>query len=128
MQYDVETPAEYLEAVEEGWRKERLEFIRGRIFAKFPEVEESIGYKMLRYSLGGETLCHLNAQRAHVGFYVCSTQGIDPEGSLLKGFDCGKGCIRIKKKHPLEAAWVDQVLENLHRYRQANPSDSCAAN
>jgi hypothetical protein len=48
MQYDVETPSEYLTALEEDWRKEKLLDIRDIIFSKAPEIVEIIECKMLR--------------------------------------------------------------------------------
>ena len=49
MQYDVKTPEEYLEVLENDWRKEKLLAIRQMILDHAPELEESIRYKMLNF-------------------------------------------------------------------------------
>ena len=49
MQYDAKNSEEYLELLEDDWRKEKLLAIRKMIFAYAPELEEVIRYKMLNY-------------------------------------------------------------------------------
>lgn len=98
MQYDVSTPAEYLEKIENDWRKNVLLRIREVILSSGADIKESIEYKMLRYGNDDKSIFHLNAQRAYVSLYVGNISKIENAGDLLKGFDTGKGCIRIKKE------------------------------
>lgn len=49
VQYDVSTPTEYFEALEEDWRKEKVLEIREMILEYAPDIDESIRYKMLNY-------------------------------------------------------------------------------
>lgn len=88
--------------------------VRQMILNEAPDMAESMNYKMLRYGDEDRTLCHLNAQRNYVSLYVGDAKKIDPDGSLLKGLDVGKGCIRIKKSVVLEntqlAAFVQQAV------------------
>lgn len=97
MQYDASTPAEYLDMLEPDWRKDKLLEIRALVHKHAPDLKEGIAYKMLGFSDGKGGGFVLNAQKASVNFYVGNISKVDPDGSLLKGFDMGKGCIRFKK-------------------------------
>ena len=97
MQYNANTPAEYLDILEEDWRKEKLLQIRAIILEKGYGFKERINYKMLCYTDEKGDLLHLNAQKNYVSLYVGDSSKIDTDGSLLKGLDLGKGCIRFKK-------------------------------
>ncbi len=112
MQYDVETPEEYMNCLEPGWKLDKLEELRQIIKAGVPSVEEGIGYKMLSYAYKGQVLFHLNAQKAFVGFYVGDAKLLDPSGELLKGIDKGKSCVRFKKS-------TEVVEENIQKIIQA---------
>ena len=98
MQYEVKTPSEYLEQLENDWRKEKLMQVQNMIKKNAPDLVEHIEYKMLSYAKNGKSIFHLNAQRAYVSLYVGSINKVDNAQELLKDFDIGKGCIRIKKK------------------------------
>lgn len=99
MQYDVSTPNEYLEALDEDWRKEKLMSIRKMILDYAPELDESIRYKMLNFGISenDDYIFALNAQKHYVSFYVGDIEKIDPSGEMLKEFNLGKGCIRVRK-------------------------------
>ncbi|MEP0369259.1 MAG: DUF1801 domain-containing protein [Cyclobacteriaceae bacterium] len=97
MQYEVSTVAEYLDALEEDWRKSTLLKIREFIKSTAPGLTEGIHYKMLSYSDEKGSLFYLNAQKNYVSLYIGDTKKIDPDGVLLKSLDLGKGCIRFKK-------------------------------
>lgn len=65
-----------------------------------------------------EIVFGLNAQKHYVSFYVGNAGTIDPDGSLLAGLDCGKGCIRFKKTQAVEKTRIDAFIEKaaeLHR-------------
>jgi len=98
MQYDVNTPEEYLAQLENDWRKEKLMLIRELIQKHGPELDERMEYKMLSFAKDGKSIFNLNAQRAYVSLYVGTISKVDDAESLLQDFDRGKGCIRIKKK------------------------------
>lgn len=97
MQYDVKTPKEYLNQLEKDWRYEKVQQLRKIIQAKAPKLVEGIHYKMLSYSDEKGVLFQLNAQRNYVSFYVGDIKKVDPEGTMLKGLNQGKGCVRFKK-------------------------------
>lgn len=85
MLYDVNTPEEYLNGLENDWRTEKLKEIRTLILEEIPQIQEQINYKMLGYNYKDDMIFHLNAQKAYVGLYVCDKSKVDPEGDLLAG-------------------------------------------
>ncbi|MEM7108980.1 MAG: DUF1801 domain-containing protein [Bacteroidota bacterium] len=95
MQYDVSAPLEYIETLAPDWRKEVVMKLRETLLEY--GLTESIEYKMLAYRYGDQSIFHLNAQKNYVSLYVGDTKKIDPSGSMLKGLDLGKGCIRFRK-------------------------------
>ena len=111
MQYNAQTPVEYLDLLEEDWRKEKLLQIRAIILDKAFDFKERINYKMLCYTDKSGDLFHLNAQKNYVSLYVGDTAKIDPSGDLLKGLNLGKGCIRFKKSVNVEETRIDEFLE-----------------
>ncbi|WP_313467869.1 DUF1801 domain-containing protein, partial [Carnobacterium sp.] len=74
MQYEATSPEEYVELLENDWRKEKLLQIRELILKYGPELEEGILYKMLAYSDGETQVFGLNAQKLYVSLYVGSIQ------------------------------------------------------
>jgi len=111
MQYNALTPTEYLEILEEDWRKEKLLEIRAIILEKGYDFKERINYKMLCYTDDKGDLFHLNAQKNYVSLYVGDAAKIDTDGSLLKGLDVGKGCIRFKKSVNVADTKIDEFIE-----------------
>lgn len=111
MQYDVETPQQYLEALEPDWRKEKLEALRNIIRASAPELVEGIDYKMLSYRDERGILFGLNAQKHYVSLYVGDISKIDPDGSLLEGLNVGKGCIRFTKTKEIGDTRIREFIE-----------------
>jgi uncharacterized protein YdhG (YjbR/CyaY superfamily) len=110
MQYDAKTPAEYFDMLENDWRKEKLLELRKLIRKLGPELDEGIQYKMLSYSGSKGGAFALNAQKGSVNLYVGNAKKIDPDGSLLKGLDCGKGCIRFKRTVAVADTRIDEFI------------------
>lgn len=111
MQYQANTPTEYLDVLTEDWRKEKLMEIREVILFKAYDFKERINYKMLCYTDEKGDLFHLNAQKNYVSLYVGDSSKINPDGSLLKGLDLGKGCIRFKKSVKVADTRIDEFIE-----------------
>lgn len=111
MQYNAETPEEYLDLLEDDWRREKLEHIRSLIQEKAPHLDEGIEYKMLQYADEKGSVFHLNAQKNYVGLYVGDVKKIDPDDELLQGIDKGKGCIRIKKSNTIADTHIGEFIE-----------------
>lgn len=110
MQYDAKTPDEYLEMLEDDWRREMLLSLRAIIHSKASNFDEEIHYKMLSYGDSRGPLFHLNAQKHYVSLYVGDAKKIDPDGSLLEGIDVGKGCIRFKKSVSLSETRINEFV------------------
>lgn len=110
MQYEAKNPDEYIDQLEKDWRKDKLEKVRAMIKTSGPDLKEGIEYKMLSYSNGEQTIFHLNAQKAYVSLYVGNIDKVRNTEHLLKGFDMGKGCIRIKKKNDLSETKLDKFI------------------
>jgi len=111
MQYNAHTPVEYLDVLEDDWRKEKLLQIREIILNKAYGFKERINYKMLCYTNESGDLFHLNAQKNYVSLYVGDSSKIDIDGTLLKGLNLGKGCIRFKKSVNVADTRIDEFIE-----------------
>ncbi len=113
MQYDVSTPSEYLAALEEDWRKEKLLEVRSMIMKDGPELQESIEYKMLCYGDDKKNIFHLNAQKNFVGLYVGDLQKIPGAKEELADFDLGKGCVRIRRSIKLQETQLQKFVQQV---------------
>lgn len=107
MIHEAATPEEYLSVLDDDWRKERLLAIRD-VFLDVPGAGEGMKYKMLHYSVGGSSLGILNAQKGYVAVYMDDLAVLDPDGTLRDGLDCGKSCVRVKKR--TDMAKVDALI------------------
>lgn len=102
MQYQANTPQEYLDVLEEDWRKGKLIEVWEILEDEGPEFQSGIEYKMLSFADDRGSVFALNAQANYVSLYVGDTSKVDETGDSLKGFNRGKGCIRIKKTDEVE--------------------------
>jgi uncharacterized protein YdhG (YjbR/CyaY superfamily) len=125
MQYQISTVSEYFKVLENDWRREKLEEIRKIIKKVGPNLRESISYKMLAYEDEKGILFHLNAQKNYVSFYVGDSKKVDPKGELLEGFDCGKGCIRIKKTINVADTKIDEFIKRCLQLRREGRNLDC---
>ena len=110
MQYDAKTPMEYMDGLDEDWRKEIIQEIRKLILSKASDIKEGINYKMLCYRDEQGVIFHLNAQKNYVSLYVGNASKVDTDGSLLEGIDRGKGCLRFKKSTDLSLTNIDRFI------------------
>lgn len=110
MQYEADSPQEYLKSLLPDWRKEKIEELRAIILRQSDGLEECINYKMLCYRLNGNTVFHLNAQKAYVSLYVGDIGKIDPENILLRGLNVGKGCIRFTKSKDIKSTDIEAFI------------------
>lgn len=112
MQYDANTEEEYIDMLEEDWRKEKLLVIRKMILDYAPELEESIRYKMLNFGKGDSYVFALNAQKHYVSLYVGTIDKVKDAKTLLDGYNTGKGCIRVRKTIQLEETGLEKFIHN----------------
>lgn len=110
MQYQATNPKDYINELEQDWRKETLLTVRSILLSQ--GLEEVIEYKMLGYRDSGKTVFNLNAQKNYVSLYVGDKSKVDASGELLAGLDAGKGCIRIKKGVNVTDTRLTEFIEN----------------
>jgi hypothetical protein len=110
MQYDVRTPQVYLESLDDDWRLEKLQDLRTIINAHGTDLVEGINYKMLSYSDERGIIFGLNAQKNYVSLYVGDARKVDPDGSLLRGINVGKGCIRFAKRTSIADTRIGEFI------------------
>ena len=124
MLYDVATPNEYLKALEEDWRKEKLLVIRQMIMVAAPDVVEGIKYKMLSYADDKGIFMQLNAQKGYVSLYVGDATKVDPSGELLKGLNVGKGCVRLSKSvQPANTRIEEFITQAIEKWKAGQDID-----
>lgn len=124
MQYDVETPDDYVAQLADDWRRPTLLAIRDLIREAAPELAECIRYKMLAYADGGEPVFCLNAQKQYVSLYVGNAGKVDADGQLLAGLNVGKGCIRFGKSVDVSATRIDEFIARaVHMWRAGEDFD-----
>lgn len=125
MQYDIKSPEEYIEVLEEDWRKEKLLAIRKMILDYAPELEEAIRYKMLNFGKNDEYIFALNAQKYYVSLYVGTIEKVENSKELLEGYNYGKGCIRIRKTIKMEETGLgDFIRKTIDMWREGEDT-SC---
>lgn len=125
MQYDVQTPEEYLKALDNDWRRETLEELRSIILSCGPDLVEGIAYKMLNYSDEQGGLLALNAQKHYVSLYVGDASKIDPDGSMLEGLNVGKGCIRFSKTKSVSKTRIKEFIQRVIEMRHHGDDVDC---
>lgn len=125
MQYDVKNSKEYLELLEDDWRKEKLLAIRQMIIAYAPELEEVIRYKMLNYGKDDHYVFALNAQKHYVSLYVGTIEKVENAETLLANYNYGKGCIRVKKSIKIEDTGLEQFIHKTVDMWRAGEDTAC---
>lgn len=125
MQYKAKNPENYIELLENDWRKEKLLGIRYIILEYAPELEESIHYKMLCYGNALNKIFYLNAQKSYVSLYVGTIEKVENSDILLEKFNYGKGCIRIKKSSDISDAGLESFIKRTIDIWRAGGDTSC---
>ena len=124
MQYDAKNPEEYLQLLEEDWRKEKLLEIREMITDYAPELDETIRYKMLNYGKNDNYILALNAQKHYVSLYAGTINKVQNAENLLAGYNYGKGCIRIKKSVKIEETGLEEFIhKTIDMWRSGEDTD-----
>lgn len=110
MQYDVQTPEEYLSRLEDDWRRDKLLELRELILKHGPDLTVGIDYKMLSYRDDRGIAIALNAQKHYVSLYVGDIAKVDADGTLLAGLNVGKGCIRFNKSVAVADTRIEEFI------------------
>lgn len=124
MQYDAKNPQEYLEMLEDDWRKEKLLEIRQMILDDEPTFEETIRYKMLNFGKDDNYVFALNAQKHYVSLYVGTIDKVENAHRLLEGYNYGKGCIRVRKTINIKETGLEQfIYQTIDMWRAGQDTD-----
>lgn len=67
---------------------------------------------MLSFKYNEKTIFNLNVQKAYVSLYVGTIHKVSHAQELLKDFDLGKGCIRIKKNVQIQETGLEAFIKN----------------
>lgn len=82
-----------------------------------------------RCAIGGtfnqNSLFHLNAQKNYVSLYVGNMDKIDGSRQLLKAFDMGKGCIRVKKSVEIKETGLNVFIAKTIQYLRKGGNTGC---
>ncbi len=100
----------YIKALEPK-RKTALSILRKTIFELYPDIVETMGYKMPTYLHNGETLCAMASQKNYMALYIMPYDLLDNFAVELKAFDCGKSCIRFKALDEEKIDILIRILE-----------------
>ena len=125
MQYTADNPTEYMQHLEDDWRKEVLNQVRSMILSNSACAGEVIEYNMLAYKFADSVLFHLNAQRNYVSLYVGNINKIQGGREMLESLDLGKGCIRIKKSVSLQDTNLEGFINRVVDKWKAGNDISC---
>ncbi|MGH1477734.1 MAG: iron chaperone [Geminicoccales bacterium] len=121
MLYTAETPGEYIDQLEDDWRRRKLLELRQIIKENGPALVERIHYKMLCYGDTGTAVFHLNAQKNYVSLYVGNASKIDPDGNLLAGLNRGKSCIRFRRSDDISKTQIDKfIVRAIHLWERGS--------
>mgnify|MGYP001174096312 FL=1 len=124
MQHDAKNPQEYLEMLEDDWRKEKLLEIRQMILDDEPTFEETIRYKMLNFGKDNKYVFALNAQKHYVSLYVGTIDKVENAHRLLEGYNCGKGCILVRKSINIKETGLEQfIYQTIDMWRAGQDTD-----
>jgi uncharacterized protein YdhG (YjbR/CyaY superfamily) len=100
---------EYLAALPAEQRA-TLEKLRVIIRAALPNADETIGYRVPVFKLGGKGVVGFSAHKEHCDLL---TMGYIPEAVAgdLKGYELGKGSIKFPIGKPPPAALVKKIIK-----------------
>jgi uncharacterized protein YdhG (YjbR/CyaY superfamily) len=72
-----------------------------------------------------KNIFHLNAQSAYVSLYVGNIDKVKNAKELLKDFDKGKGCIRIKKTVDLSKTGLEAFIRETIKLWERGGNTDC---
>ncbi len=104
------TVAEYIAAAPAAHRP-ALKKLKSQIKKLYPKATEHIAYGAPLFKHNGHPLGAFSDHKNHIGFFVWSGTVLATLGSLLKGYDTGKGVIRFAPDSSLPDKLVKAVLK-----------------
>ncbi|MBN2047035.1 MAG: DUF1801 domain-containing protein [Anaerolineaceae bacterium] len=109
-------PPEVSQYIENIPNKQRpgFDLIFNKILTAVPEVTVGFAYRMPTFSMGGEIICALAAQKHYISLYLDPAL-VDQYRAKFPGLSIGKSCIRFRQPDDLPAAALDQLIDELNR-------------
>ena len=104
------TISNYFENLSED-RKKNIEDVRELIKMTYPDIEETMHYKMPTYVLNDEILCALASQKQYMALYIMPHDLLEDFRDELEKYDCGKSCIRFKKLENEDLELFERILQ-----------------
>lgn len=101
------TVGEYIDAQAEAV-KPLLTSVRETVKQAVPDAEETIGYGIPSYKLGGKYLLHFGAAKDHIGLYATPDGHARFEPKLSK-YKRGKGSVQFPMDKPLPLDLVRRI-------------------
>jgi uncharacterized protein YdhG (YjbR/CyaY superfamily) len=101
--------AEYLATLARE-RQAGLEELRRAIRTAAPGAEESFGYGMPGFRLGGKPLVWYAAWKHHYSLYPLSAAMLRAHAAEIAGYETAKGTIRFPASRPLPLDLVEKLV------------------
>jgi uncharacterized protein YdhG (YjbR/CyaY superfamily) len=89
----------------------RFNAIQSLILNMYPEVEQSMKYKMPTFSLGKHWIALAN-QKNYLSIYTCSADHLAAFKKMHPKIKTGKGCINIKDNDQFELDDLTSVIRS----------------
>ncbi|MDO6444922.1 DUF1801 domain-containing protein [Colwellia sp. 1_MG-2023] len=98
----------YLKNIPEQ-RRARFNAIHSLILNMYPDVEQSMKYKMPTFSLGKHWIALAN-QKSYLSLYTCSADHLVAFQKMHPKIKTGKGCINIKDNDQFDITDLSSVI------------------
>ena len=98
----------YLQNIPEQ-RSSRFNAIQQLVLEMYPEVEQSMKYKMPTFSLGDHWIALAN-QKSYLSVYTCSAVHLAAFQKKHPKIKTGKGCINIKDNDQFDITDLSSVI------------------
>ncbi|RMG79277.1 MAG: DUF1801 domain-containing protein [Bacteroidetes bacterium] len=89
-------------------RREAIQTLRELVKMVWPNIEETMHYRMPTYALDGHFLCAFASQKNYLALYIMPHDLLEHFADELTAYNCGKSCIRFTKL-------TDETLERFQR-------------
>jgi uncharacterized protein YdhG (YjbR/CyaY superfamily) len=92
-------------------RRPALERIRQIARETLAGYDEGMAYGMAVYGRGGVGEIAFANQKGYLAVYFMGGDVLERNAELLKGHDCGKGCLRFRRPDRIDYALLRRLME-----------------